>query len=458
MAYLNNSNNTKESMPLSPVAKQYQGNWERIGHGEILAVTDQGATLYQYTRKTCVVVNTFDHADVPSLFANTVLSDDGDTLTFVQNDHVLFAPPPATRVNSLPAVCQAENVTGANTPTATFEHLWHTFNDYYAFFDERGIDWDYQYAQIRPTVNDDMSDDELVNVFHTLLAPLDDAHVRLKADDDEIGFSKEHGLENELMDMFSNQDEYDDIQEYADELGEQWKEILGSYFDLKAGGRAGGRSGRQIEWAAGANNVGYLNIRSMVSPTGDDESSTRDDIEAVNSIMQSALADLRKTDALIIDVRFNGGGLDDVSLAIANYFTDQSALAFSKYSRSFAGNASTSNAYFSPVAEPYLKPVVVLSSPMTASAAEVFLVIMSGLPHVTLAGETSAGVLSDSPDKALPNHWLIRVPNMVFMDSKGGKFEVVGVPPTLEVRTNAAQIMDQKKDMAIEAALSALGY
>jgi len=162
---------------------------------------------------------------------------------------------------------------------------------------------------------------------------------------------------------------------------------------------------------------------------------------------------------LIIDVRINGGGHDEVSLAIAGYFTDQTLLAVSKRARSFAGETNMKDAFISPAIDtPYLNPIAIISSSDTGSAAETFLIAMSALPQVTLVGENSNGVLSDVLSKTLPNGWEIGLSNEVYTDFQGINYEVTGVEPDVFAEPFSLVAIEQNTDLAIDAALEALGF
>ncbi len=425
--------------------------------GDLMAINEHGGTRYEHTRQTCIQVGTLSSAEVIGMMANTELSSDKQSIRIIPNEFELFDWR-IEKLEALPAVCHPENLIVSQSPTAIFEHLWHTFNDYYAFFDERGIDWNNQYEQFRPAVTDDMGNDELQEVLDRLLRPINDGHVRLITDSEEFHFAKMDSVEKYIRETFSTQSEYKDIQEYVDSLGQQWKDKVLGYFDSSIGGSAGGSSGENIYWATSTDNVGYLFIGTMQDLTSTQSGLDSEILEAVNRIMTDVLSDLCNTDALIIDVRFNGGGFDAVSLAIANYFTDQSGLAYSKYVRNYSGDGEAVEVFFSSATEtPYLKPIVIISSQNTYSAAEVFLIMMSSLPHVTILGESTVGVLADQVTKTLPNNWKIEVPNVVFVDSKGRKPEVVGVTPDVEVSLDIAGMFDRKGDAAIEAALDTLG-
>lgn len=455
LAYRSNS----DSSPELQAPAEYLGIWERTGYGEVVSITDQGGARYEFTRQTCILVEKLNNTRITELFSNTELLDDQYNRRVIPDEFQLFDWQ-IKKLQALPSVCRPEKLIETNTPTATFEHLWHTFSDYYAFFDERGVDWKKQYKLFRPKIIDNMSDDDLLDVLDSLLTPLDDGHIHLVSDDDDFYFSGIGKAEKYVMDTFPSQTEYEDEQDYADALGEQWQDIRSSYFSSERIGRAKGTSGAEVEWAITANNVGYLYIGAMEDLASNNQSNSgKDNLDAVNAIMEKVMAVLYKTDALIIDVRFNGGGYDSVSLAIANHFTDQSGIAYSKHDRNYAGSINAVDVFFSPVTDsPYLKPVAIIASQATASAAEVFLIMMSGLSHVTLMGENSEGILSDIPYRSLPKQWEIGVPNVVFVDSNGREYEVTGVPPEIEAPTNFEEIFEQKKDSAIEAALKVLGY
>ena len=66
-------------------------------------------------------------------------------------------------------------------PEKNFETLWKTFNERYAFFELREVDWQKQYKTYRPKVSKETTDEELFNIMCEMLKPLKDGHVNLKA-------------------------------------------------------------------------------------------------------------------------------------------------------------------------------------------------------------------------------------------------------------------------------------
>jgi len=242
------------------------------------------------------------------------------------------------------------------------------------------------------------------------LNPLDDGHISLSDSDGDAfyGGGEPRGALRAILESFDEQTEFDSAQAYADSLIQQYRANLSSYLDDGSSTDATiGASGVGAWWGTmREQQVGYLRVARMEELASNGDDSLDANLSAVNSIMQSVLNDLQDTSAMIIDIRVNGGGNDAISLAIADYFTDEERVVVSKTARSFAGETSVVEASISPVNEtPYLKPIVIIAASDTSSAAEVFMLAMSALPNVTLVGESSNGILSNTLEKSLPNGW-----------------------------------------------------
>jgi carboxyl-terminal processing protease len=74
-------------------------------------------------------------------------------------------------------------------PEEIFEQLWATFEEEYAPFEERGVDWDLQYGIYRPMVTSGTTEDELFDILSLMLSSLDDGHVSITAPGREVFFS-----------------------------------------------------------------------------------------------------------------------------------------------------------------------------------------------------------------------------------------------------------------------------
>ena len=84
-------------------------------------------------------------------------------------------------------------------------------------------------------------------------------------------------------------------------------------------------------------------------------------------------------------------------------------------------------------ARQFTRPVVLLTSEITASAAEVFVLMMRALPHVTHAGERTRGILSGLLPKPLPGGYMVTLSHQTVRDAEGRLFEATGVPPGVEI-------------------------
>jgi carboxyl-terminal processing protease len=78
-------------------------------------------------------------------------------------------------------------LSGADTsPTGVFDALWDDFDQLYGGFHQRDIDWDAARDTYRPQISDDMGDAALFEVMCEMLTVLDDGHVRLVAEGEEV--------------------------------------------------------------------------------------------------------------------------------------------------------------------------------------------------------------------------------------------------------------------------------
>ena len=68
-----------------------------------------------------------------------------------------------------------------NSPIQVFDSLWTGFNNSYALFQVRGIDWNETREKYKPLISPDMSNIELFKVCSEMLNSLQDPHVSLIA-------------------------------------------------------------------------------------------------------------------------------------------------------------------------------------------------------------------------------------------------------------------------------------
>jgi hypothetical protein len=212
----------------------------------------------------------------------------------------------------------------------------------------------------------------------------------------------------------------------------------------------------KIHWGSLGDGVAYLGVLQMTN-YANEEATPDEDLAVLASVLDDALSDLSGTDAMVIDIRMNTGGYDHVALDLASRFADRPRIAFTKKTRWDDGyTAKQASLLDPPAALRFSGPVVILTSALTASAAENFLLAMKALPHVTAIGETTVGVHSDVFPRRLPNGWRFSLSNEVYQAADGTLFEGRGIEPDREVPALRTVDRTAGLDIGIEAALEQL--
>ena len=146
-------------------------------------------------------------------------------------------------------------------------------------------------------------------------------------------------------------------------------------------------------------NVGYLELRGF-GPT-----------ELVGEALTAAMTVLAGTDALILDLRRNGGGEPTtVAYLMSHFFAPGDERHLNDLY--FRADDSTRQFWTNPsVALRYTKPVYVLTSPRTFSGGEEFAYDMQTQKRGTLVGETTGGGANPGDPYSLGEGFVAFIPN-----------------------------------------------
>jgi len=87
---------------------------------------------------------------------------------------------------------QHSNTQQLSPPEQQFEDLWRAFDDQYALFEVKGVDWEALYRIYRPHVSATTTEEELFKVLTGMLGHLNDNHVILTATSLGRDFSAGH--------------------------------------------------------------------------------------------------------------------------------------------------------------------------------------------------------------------------------------------------------------------------
>jgi hypothetical protein len=188
--------------------------------------------------------------------------------------------------------------------------------------------------------------------------------------------------------------------------------------------RANNYEFEKVEHLSG--NVGYVKLNAFM------------DAARGGGVVAGAMAFLANTDALIIDLRQNGGGEPSMVALLASYFfSDGVHLADLAYRLEGTRDYDTTQMWTSAYVpgERYVdKDVYILTSKRTFSAAEEFTYDLQALKRAVVVGETTAGGANPVAPYRLTEHFYAGIPrghsiNPVTKTNWEGK----GITPDVEV-------------------------
>ncbi|QRK10899.1 S41 family peptidase [Archangium violaceum] len=408
-----------------PPAETLEGSWTTEGYGFTFRFQGDTVTLYETTAVSCLKISEGPLEDgvLPELGMRFRL--EGDRLV-IDNGGTLFI---TGRRTPFPEVC-TRVMPPPDDPVFNFEVFWRTFAEHYPFFDLHGVDWNARYETFRPRVSAATTDAELFSLLSELLEPLEDAHIGLEAG--EWRFNPKPPPE------------------WVEAYGARVEQYLLEHYHGGPGVTVTG--GGMLAYQSLDERVGYIHIAAMAG-FSEGEQEEEVDAEAAGRAMDEALAALADKEALVIDVRFNIGGYDSTSLAIASRFADRERLAFTKKTRAGEGFTPSREYRFAPAgARQFTRPVYLLTSNLTVSAGEIFTMAMGTLPHVNVVGERTTGAHSDILPRHLPNGWAFSLSNQVYTAPDGQVYERVGLPPDVELPLDAPALVEGS-DRILEEAL-----
>ncbi len=339
----------------------------------------------------------------------------------------------------------------SSKPEQLFEKFWKEFDENYALFELKGVDWKKSYAIYRQQVNAKTSDQELIDMFRQMLDPLNDGHINIFQKDKRLykGESKNNSFRTEFQGV--EKEFWMNVNELLQRQGFPAPQAKGALVD--------GNITKAVPplYVSRTSEIGYIRFtrffNQLKGVTGSDADEKKDK-EELATLVDQVLREFNSCKGLILDLRDNGGGHSGYELA--GRFINDSALVNYKSIRS--------NGQFSPLKEYWVKPsgsvrftkpIVVLTSDRTASAAEDFVLSLSGFPNIVIVGTSTKGMLSDTYSFELPNKMEVSLSNQLYYDVTKNVLEDKGVSPTVEAR-NSRKDLDAKADAVLTKAFEVL--
>lgn len=210
-------------------------------------------------------------------------------------------------------------------------------------------------------------------------------------------------------------------------------------------------------------NIAYVKVNSMV------------DADKADQLFAQNFAEISKAGALILDLRENGGGSSGIGYHILSFLIDtpfkQSKWFTREYHPTFRPWGRQDKTFGDENAfeytlenvkklrgadvQPFLKPVIVLSSPRTFSAAEDFLVAFKPLKRGLIIGEPSGGSTGQPLVISLPGGGGARICSKHDTFPDGTEFVGVGVLPDIAATPKISDFVEGK-DAVLGVALEQL--
>jgi hypothetical protein len=192
---------------------------------------------------------------------------------------------------------------------------------------------------------------------------------------------------------------------------------------------------RKVERLAG--NIGYLDFRMFASP------------DQAGPTAIAAMNFLAYCDAIIVDLRQNGGGEPAQIQLISSYFFDEPVHLNDLYARAEDRTENYWTLPYVPGPKAVGADLYILTSARTFSGAEEFTYNMKNLKRATIIGETTGGGAHPTGARIVQQDFILRVPfaRAINPVSKTN-WEGTGVAP--DVQVPAAQAFDRAYAMALE--------
>ena len=313
-----------------------------------------------------------------------------------------------------------------------FSELWNIFDENYAFFELRKVDWNSEKTKGFALVQNANSDSTLFEAFCFILKKFDDAHINLEADD---------------LDAYCNSAKTPDFyKEFP--TNESFSTFLearnSSLKKLNIAKPITSKSGI-FEYGLDENeDWGYFRIKRFYGA----------DLKTLAAELNEIMKPLSEVSKLIIDIRVNPGGNDETALLAASYFFKTKDLAFLKQVRNGPNHED-----FTPLDTTFVLPnyafkaeyptFYLLTNGASGSSADVFALIMSQLNNLSIIGTNTEGIFSDMHRDTLANGWRISLSNERYFSKEMKCYEGLGVPVDVEIQ-NKRMDANRGKDMLIE--------
>lgn len=418
--------------------------WITEGYGYVFDLTNPAKPLvYDTTDKYCLL----NHFLTDEAHKDGVVIDEKAK----QLDFDKLFPLSVIKLDVLPKACISHKLKGFQSNGYVFNSrevlgvVLDSFSYHYAFTEEKELNWSTLKLRWLKRIDKNTTRVELHQIIDEFLEYMRDGHAILI--DDALNRLSHHSprkstSEKRLKEYLAANSEFSDISQVYRYIYRQWIKNVESYFSTS----------KPAQYLAGNYLIAklkgggsYFRVESF------DEHETQE-------VMQQVTPYFNRSKGVIIDLRDSSGGSDLVALKIMSYLIDKPIRIGTKSFKVPMGMSEHKDILVSPAnVKPFVGKIVVITSHLTPSAAELFLIALKARDNVTFIGENSYGAISDALIKALPNGWGITLSNEFYTDSEGQSYEFVGIPVEYAFEFPNIKDIEENKDSALEYAITLLG-
>jgi hypothetical protein len=321
-----------------------------------------------------------------------------------------------------------------------FNKLWIKIDENYPSFKLKGVNWHAMYNYIKPKITPTLTQEQLMDTISLMLRPLNDGHVGvsmikffpLRVPKDFIAERK-----SQFYSEFNNDSLINCLFNISNlTLQRHNFQSLNQEYNCD----------KLIINFTKSEKYGYMHISRMEGISK----------KEVRRKMKTIISESTNLNGLIIDVRDNKGGLDQISDLITSFFIDSSIIARFEQTR-------ISNTYDS-LSKPktieitpnkkysFTKNIVILTNDRTRSAGEYLVLSLKDLPYVKIVGDRTEGILGGSKIGFLPYGWIYGVNKWKVTSRNGVWYEDIGIPPDYLIQNKIGNLKNGT-DPLIEKAI-----
>lgn len=288
-------------------------------------------------------------------------------------------------------------------------------NDY-SHFDRCGVDWPARFAACAPRLERAATARRFAEIAAEALAPAEDIHLWLRVDGIRLSpYRRRYAANFDLATLRR--------------VVPEWRQ----------------RS-RAVAVGRFPEGIAYVSVAELPA----------EEPAEIAPALDAIAAAAERRDALVLDLRANGGGDEGLGRRIAGCFVDAPVTYAKHVFRRDGKLGETEERVLAPNASGprFRGRLVVLIGPGTVSSAEGFTLMLRQVPGAQLVGANTAGASGNPRPVDLGNGVTAMVPSWRSLRADGTPLEGVGIAPDIRVPTAPADF--RGRDPVLDAALAAL--